>query len=58
MQWERSTFLGYETLAACRQTNHDNGNAGLLDLDTFAISIFVQSRRAVLLVTNHHVESS
>lgn len=40
MMWE-STFLGYETLATRGQTDHNNGNAGLLDLDTTAISIFV-----------------
>lgn len=57
MMWER-TFLGYETLATCGQTDHDNGDAGLLDLDTLAISILVYNRRAVLLVPNHDAESS
>ena len=54
----KSTFLGYETLATGGQTDHNNGNAGLLDLDTTAISIFVENRNIVLLVPNHDAESS
>lgn len=51
----QDTFLGYETLAASGQSNHDNGDAGLFDLDTRAVSMLPDGRWTCVIVTNHDV---